>query len=245
MNSFSQDTKGAHYNSKEKEIHIPISDITNKPYSSNQTLKHEEGHFNDWTKREETLDAKWDVDYLKLKLKHASSEVERKKIKDQIAIAERRHQKLQMQQDHINDIKKKANDFNDKQNLEGSVKKRRGDYKSDHDIEDFENYADYYAAKHNKYGDPSKTTAGDLFNAYGYHKKNKNEQAKQSFDGRDPIISIYNAFKGNFSQPIDAMKKAGVFDALGIDPSYMDSIETEQSILDKEIKKLKYEKKPT
>ena len=242
MNSFSQDTKGAHYNSKEKEIHMPISSITGKPSGANTTLKHEEGHFNDWTKREETLDAKWDVDYLKLKLKHASSEVERKKIKDQIAIAERRHQKLQMQQDHINDIKKKANEFNDKQDLEGSVEKRRGKYDFDHDIVDFENYADYYATKHNKYGDPSKTVAGHLFNVYGYHKKNKNEQAKQSFDGKNPIMSIYKAFKGNFSHPIDAMKQAGIFDTLGIDPSYMDSIETEQSKLDEDIKKLKREK---
>lgn len=239
MNSFSQRTKGAHYKPDTEEINMPIKAITTKPSSSNQTLKHEEGHFNDFTKSKEVIDAEYVIKNLEFELKHSKlSEAERKKIKDQLAIAKRRYQKLQMQKEHIDDIKNKANEFNKKQDLDGNVREKIGKYTSDHDIIDSENYADYYGSIHNKYGDKSKNVAASLFNSIGYHKKNINKY-KAMF--KDSVFSIYNAFKDEFSHPLNAMEKAGVFETLGIEPSSINSLVTEQSNLSKKLKELRRE----
>jgi len=248
MNSFSQDTKGAHYNLS-GEINIPIKNIAGKPSSSNQVFKHEEGHFNDFTKGFDIIDAKHEIAKLEIDLKYGKafgkSEVELKKLKDQLAIAKRRYQKLQMQKDHIEDIQKKAKEFNENQDYEGFVKKRRGDYNFDHDITPFENYADYYGTKHNKYGDKTKNVAGNLFNDCETHKKkdwiDKWSETDQ-FSGDDALAvyhSIRDIFKKSFSYPDDAMENAGVFKALGIDSDDIGGYELMYSNNRKKLKELR------
>ena len=148
-----------------RKIVISQNELAKKPYISNWTFKHEEGHFNENNvkvtrdKLQDWIDSIQDA----LKVDEVLPQFENKQqMKDALKYFQQKLNSFDSKMNEIKKIKDKADLFNDEQIKRGNMPKREGSYKTDHDVSSGENYADYYATKHNKYGDPSKSTRGTL-----------------------------------------------------------------------------------
>lgn len=148
-----------------RKIIISQNELAKKPYISNWIFKHEEGHFNENNvkvtrdKLQDWVDSIQDA----LKVDAVLPQFENKQqMKDALKYFQQKLNSFNSKMNEIEKIKDKADLFNDEQIKRGNMPKREGSYNTDHDVTSKENYADYYATKHNKYGDPSKSTRGTL-----------------------------------------------------------------------------------
>lgn len=148
-----------------RKIIISQNELAKKPYISNWIFKHEEGHFNENNvkvtrdKLQDWVDSIQDA----LKVDAILPQFENKQqMKDALKYFQQKLNSFNSKMNEIAEIKDKADRFNDEQIKRGNMPKREGSYNTDHDVTSKENYADYYATKHNKYGDPSKSTRGAL-----------------------------------------------------------------------------------